>query len=307
MRLKDLIIAMQLRIAWIYLKIYLAALLSIINSFPKDETPTKKDGLANVIAQMIMSRTAHLKNMAEGVQFHNSNIGSLKFLDPTIISAFTRNIFETVAMFNLVFISHHLEDQKLILYNLWMMAGLNYRQRFTEIAKSPENIKKAKDEKLYLQQLEQEVKSTNLFQSLSISDQKKIQRKINEKDYKIQFENNQVNLLYWHDLTKIMGIKEHLLTHDYTRLSLYAHPSYVSVFQFGSMFSDKKEKEQALFSLNRAFPMLAVFVADFIKLFPQAIDVFNNLNVRDQVVINFQNLFYRGDEYLINSSLNLLE
>lgn len=90
----------------------------------------------------------------------------------------------------------------------------------------------------------------------------------------------------------------------YTYFSLYAHPSIVAVFQFEQMF-DKMEMGflyLTITNLSQFFILVSVFIGDYIKLFPETISIYNNLNLRDQIVINFRNTFARGYEYSINDS-----
>ena len=61
------------------------------------------------------------------------------------------------------------------------------------------------------------------------------------------------------------------------------------------------------FNLRIAYFMFSVFISDYIHLYPDTINTFNKLSIRDQIVINFQNTLCRGYEYSINESWQQLE
>jgi len=95
----------------------------------------------------------------------------------------------------------------------------------------------------------------------------------------------------------------------YSFLSLYAHPSNVSIFQFDQLF--RKEtmefKGMSSFMINLASWLLSAFIADFVNLFPQTLAHFNELELEDQVIVDFANRLKRNNNYSINDSYKSLE
>jgi len=51
-----------------------------------------------------------------------------------------------VGVINLIYVGANSDAEILNIYNLWVIAGLNYRQRFVQQTISAENIQKAKEE-----------------------------------------------------------------------------------------------------------------------------------------------------------------
>ena len=95
----------------------------------------------------------------------------------------------------------------------------------------------------------------------------------------------------------------------YAYFSLYAHPSNVSVFQFKDMFTRGENQflEITNHNLSHLFIFLSVFIAEYIKTFPNTLEIFNSLELKDQFIIDFKNFFLRGEEYSINDSWKELE
>lgn len=251
---------------------------------------------------MIFTKIAHIKEIAKGIEYIANDGSTLnKIIDPTLIASNTRNLYETISMFNLIYIKPDSEDGKKILYNLWVIAGLKYRQRFENIITKDKN--KEKFEKEEIKALISEIENTKLYSNLNPKEQKKIKQKIREKDYKIKIENNKVTPLSWQSSSTEMGFKMDSLNNIYTYFSLYSHPSNVSVFQFSDMFNKGNESfiEAANFNLNTFFMFLSVFIADYIKLFPDVLNIYESLPQIDQIIINSNNRLVRGPEYSINN------
>jgi hypothetical protein len=100
---------------------------------------------ARVMLQMILSKTLHIKKTFEGITYISPEGKVLldALIDPTIISVLARNLFETICAFHLIYRNTSSKDERDIVYNLWVVSGLNYRQRFSELTTKEANKEKA--------------------------------------------------------------------------------------------------------------------------------------------------------------------
>ena len=171
------------------LNIYAECLFSFIESqVPNGETQVSRHE-AKLVNQMIFTKVLSLKKMLEGINYiSTSGIKLNTIIDPTIIATMIRNIYETVSMFNIVYIQPKTDDEKLILYNLWVHSGLSFRQRFKNNAISGENIQKVSDELKHIEDIKKEIHNTELYKSLTDENKKKIEDNLKNKDYKIVFD-----------------------------------------------------------------------------------------------------------------------
>jgi hypothetical protein len=48
--------------------------------------------------------------------------------------------------------------------------------------------------------------------------------------------------------------------------------------------------------------MLSIFIADYIKTFPEVLKTYEKMGLVEQIVINFHNKIARGGDYDINES-----
>jgi hypothetical protein len=264
---------------------------------------------ARILSQMMFTKVTHLRKLVEGVGYQAKDGYRLNnIIDPTIVASLIRNVFETVAVFNLIFRNPKSEDEKTIIYGLWVISGLNYRQRFESNVSSQESLKKLEDEKKQIDQIITEVKNTNLFKNLDEKNKGKIDNVIRQKDYKIRFNNTEVINLNWQDMCAVMGLNEKLFGNIYTYFSLYSHPSQVSVFQFEHMFGKADEPFKFLTASNLKYccSLLSVFIADYINLFPETKVTFEKMEIEKQIALNALNKLLRGDAFSINDAWKIL-
>lgn len=287
------------------LNIYAEFLFKAVQIHHQEKVYTQAEADAKLIIQMILTKALHLKSVISGISYKAKDGSTLnKIIDPTIVASLIRNIYETSAMFNLIYRNTKTKNEREILYLLWVHSGLKYRQRFESSTNAPENKKKQEHEKKQINSIVAAIENNELFKKLDKKNQDKIKTKLKQKDYLIRFDGLEVIFLHWQELTEVIGIKEGILENIYTYFSLYSHPSNVAVFQFADMYKRGKEAYPELvnFNLKIAFFMFSIFIADYIKLFPSVIKTFEKMDLRDQIVINFYNTLTRGHDYSINDS-----
>jgi hypothetical protein len=291
------------------INIYTNFLYSVIEKHQTDKVNSTALAQAKLIPQMVFTKLVHLQSIIAGIHYENSSGGNIHgIIDPIVVGCQIRSTYELVSMFHMVYITPQTDDEKAILYNLWVHAGLAYRQRFTSVITTEENHQKQREELQIMEELARGIENTALYQSLGEKDQKKIQSKLKDKDYMIRFDNNQVTFLHWHNMIDVMGIKHGLLSDIYTYFSLYSHPSNVAIFQFGEMFKDGEEGFRGItaFHLKTLFVFVSVFVADYIQLFPNVIQTFNRMGLVEQNAIDFHNRYMRGYSKAINDAYKYL-
>ncbi len=291
------------------LNIYSEFLFRVVDNHRQDTPTNKVDADAKVVLQMVLTKILYIKNMVEHGVSYSSPYGSEldSIIDPTIVASLTRNLYETVAMFNVIYRNTKSQDEKTILYCLWVHAGLKYRQRFESLVTTKENTQKIEHERKQLDALVAEIESTSLFKSLNDKNQKKIRARLEDKEYLLQFKDSEVVFLHWQSVTKVIGDGNGILDAMYTYLSLYAHPSNVSVFQFRGMFRDDRAfLKLTTFKLQYVFYLTSVFIADYINLFPSVLRTFESLSLKDQIILNSYNVFLRGDSFAINDAKEML-
>ncbi|WP_421920099.1 hypothetical protein [Marinifilum sp.] len=292
-------------------EIFLEHLWNIINDHINKPVSTYAEKDAFMINQMMFTKLTHLKKLLEGVGYTSPEGGKLnEIVDPTIISSLVRNIFETTALFNLMFRQTKSSEEMVIIYNLWSISGLNYRQKFESSIEGEEGIERLEEEKKEIDALTAQIKGFETYKNLEQKSKEKIDSRIEQKDFRIVFNGNKIKCYTsWQELCNVMEIKEDIAENCYTYFSLYTHPSQVAVFQFEQMFSRQNEEFKSLtaFNLKYCFFFLSVFIADYINLFPETLETYERLSVDKQIIIESFNSLARNRDFAINNVLDKLE
>lgn len=286
--------------------VFIEAYTELIKKHHYDPITGAEEADAKILLQMMMSKLIHIKKLIEGVGYKDKSGNTIlnEIIDPTIISSLVRNLFETACAFHLIYVSPTSKEDSLVVYRLWVSAGLKYRQRFTSSLISTSNKKKAKEEQDEIDELEKQIHASNTYKRLNTRNAGKIDTKIKEKDYRIVIDGNNVKFKNWHEIPQEMGCKKDFFENIYTYFSLYSHPSNVSVFQFAEMFrkSDPAYEGKVVFNLRFCFSMASIFLSDYLKVFPTNQITFENLPIVNQAICNFHNRVIRGNHYSINDA-----
>ena len=275
-------------------------LIKIITNHHHDEVNTQVDADAKMILQMMSSKLSHLEILMNGVQIPNS-VSTI--IDPTIIANSVRNIYEMVCLFNIIYVMPNSVEEKELVYKLWVISSLKYRQMHLKETSSEENKEKLGKDRVEIETLKNEILNSNIYGNLIEHSKNLIIKCIKQKNYKIKFNGNQVEEINWQYPSSAFNS---VYSSIYNYFSQYAHPSHASVWQFGQLFVDNENTKMALFNLRLALQLYSFFLADYIKAFPKTLDTFNKLPITQQIALNSFNKGLRGDNYSINDCWKIL-
>lgn len=260
--------------------------------------PSVKDDVyknqANLICQMMLSKNAHIINSAKGI-YINDKLQDI--IDPTVIGSMVRNVFETVVMFHNVFTFHTSSEAKALVYDLWDISGFSFRQRFRDILKSNENKIKQEEELKIINSQIKKIKTSHIY--CSIKNPEAIDRLIKRKEYRFILNDSRVIPLTWQAAADLIQFKQNQMKEMYTLLSLYTHPSSVSVIQFGQMFLDGYHVGLTGLQFLILSSVNIAFLVEYVKFFPDAVNFFNKLPDDEKFVINSLIRNIRGEEHCI--------
>ncbi|GAB3926473.1 DUF5677 domain-containing protein [Mucilaginibacter myungsuensis] len=281
----------------------------ILNIHGREIPQTKAESESKLVLQMMFSKLLSLRDMLAGVNFESRDGSRINtIIDPTVVAVLVRTLYETVAMFNLVFIIPQFEEERKIMYNLWVIAGLKYRQKFSNNITIDENRQKQIAEAAEILTLTSEIEKTNVFNSLTDAGKKKIIEQIKKRDYKVKINRNDVELLSWETTIPHMNMDVEKMGPMYNYFSLYAHPSNVAVFQYVNLFDKQKNDyiQMSNFNIATGIKLISFFIANYIQLFPKVKEIFENLPLIDQIMINYHSKFITKDGRTINDTLTSL-
>lgn len=254
---------------------------------------------ANLLFQMTILKGLSVLKLSNPINYINPINGSqlLNTYDPFSTYNLVRAQFEAFCNFNNIYIqSENLESLQLK-YKLWVLSGLNYRQRFK--VETEENIKKKDKEKNQIETLIGEIENNSVFDQLEEQSQKNIRDAIKKREWQLQINGSKAYKIAWHQMMTNAGVNDSL-EDQYTFLSLATHPSNVSVFQFGSMYNENMQEFNQRMALQVSKIFLSMFVRDYCNYFPSCKNTFNKLPSICQLLINSYNSMFRSEDYVLN-------
>lgn len=261
---------------------------------------------AMILFQMVMSKGLAIQKLIDGIDYKNPKTKiSTNILDPTSIAALTRTQFEAFSNFHNIYLSS--KDQNVInlLHDIWVVAGLNERQRGIEPTVEEHKTKAAQETKK-IDGLIERIKVNSVFCKEETNKQGKILDWISKRKFEITYRNDKLVLLSQKDLFLNSGVNE-AFENQYSLLSWFVHPSYISVLQFGQMYEQKFNEQHAYTFLRISRIIMSMLIADYTMYFPIAIEEFRSLPKIDQLIIHSDNKTFRPNNEFKSDAMEDLE
>lgn len=250
---------------------------------------------AGTMLQMFVTKNISLMKMLTGVGYQASNGSGLNdILDPTTIIPHIRTMYELLCTFELVYVLPNTEEKKLILYNLWCIAGLKNRQAFNNDSMNTEQKEQCEDEAIEIKERIKAIRETTIY---NLHNNKKvIEERIDKKDYKLVIDDDNFAKAYgWKAIPQQINMnKGGVFTETYNYFSMYAHSSYIAAIQFDEMFKERDDVPIIGHMIKNAIIMNSVFISDYMAIFPETKDFFFKQDINLQMAIRVFAKMVRG-------------
>lgn len=261
---------------------------------------------AMILFQMVMSKGLAIQKLIDGVDYKNPKTEiTTNILDPTSIAALTRTQFEAFSTFHNIYLSSKDQNVTDLLHDVWVIAGLKERQRGIE-PNIEEHKVKASKEKNNIDGLIERIKGNSVFCKEDPIKQNKILEWIQNRKFEITYRNNKLVLLSQKDLFLNSGVNE-AFENQYSLLSWFVHPSYISVLQFGQMYEKNFNEQHAYTFLRISRIIMSMLIADYTSFFPVAMEEYKNLLKIDQLIIHSDNKTFRPNSEFKSDAMADLE
>lgn len=271
----------------------------------EDSKKSVWDHDGNILYQMSILKSLSLQQLAKSINYINDIDGTSleKTYDPFGMYNIVRAQYEAFCNFNNIFSQSKSEDELKLRYYLWVISGLNYRQRFK--VESDWAKKKKESEADEIAELNKLILENTFYKQLDEQSQKNIQDCIKKRDWQVKIEGNKASKIAWHEMMTNAGAND-LLEGQYSHLSMATHPSNVSVFQFSSIYVENQQEFNTKMALQLSKTFMAMFIRDYVVYFKLQNKYFDKLPLIPQMLINSYNTIFRNDNYRINDINNLL-
>lgn len=266
---------------------------------PKERNEQVNDAL--IVLQMVLGKGLAIKNLIGGLDFDNSINGTKmkELIDPTTIAVLTRTQFEAFANFHNIYNSSNDKDLTNLLYDLWVISGLKYRQATVHEDMPEEHRAKAEQEKQKIERILNAIHENPHYMALDEKQKNWVDERIKKRDFELLFNEGKFSKPGWRELFLNAGVKDVFMS-LYSLLSLSTHPSNVSVFQYNQMYEKGFNKEMAYSFLSQSTIIMAFMIAEYCKYFPIAKQKFQELPELHQYLIDSNNGNFRGKEYEVS-------
>lgn len=280
-------------------KIVTDAGFTILNQHGREKAKTVWDHDGKLLFQMTVLKSLSLLQLSNPISYSNSVDGSSlnNTYDPFAMDNLVRAQYEAFCNFNNIYIQSKSEDERVLKYNLWVLSGLNYRQRFN--VTSDYAIEKKKNEAKEIEELVAATIVNKYYLQLDEQSKKNINDGIKKRDWQFKVDGNKAYKVGWHEMMTNAGANT-MLDDQYSHLSLNTHPSNVSVFQFGSMYREGLQEFNVRMALKLSKIFIAMFIRDYCIYFSGCGEMFNKLPSIHQLLINSYNTMFRGEAYKLN-------
>lgn len=254
---------------------------------------TEQNQDAMILFQMAVSKSLAIISLIDGVQYKNRTTGASKtILDPTSIAAITRTQFEAFSTFHNIYNSNSNQDVIDLLHDIWVISGLKERQKGIEPSRTEFKLI-AEKEKIIIDKLLIRIRNNSIFQSEAKEKQDKILEWIDKRKFEVAYRNSKLVLLSQKDMYVNAGVNNDF-ENQYSILSCFVHPSYISVLQFGQMFEKDFNEEHALTFLNISRIIVSMLIVEYCNYFPIAKEEFEKLPKLDQLLVYIDNKTFRS-------------
>lgn len=300
-------------------------LMVVVNKHHKEDIHKQSEADLKVILQMLLSKTLYINQLLDGIDYRCDDFVSAKLvedsygretfalnriIDPTIVAMQVRAVFELLCTFEIIYCIPDTDEKKDIIYYLFQNEGLRYQSRLYSGVTDSRLIEQKDEEQKQIDENVSIIKNTQTYKDLSPENQAKIDKILNGKSYRLNIQEDNVDTcISWEGIPELFNLKHTLLDNIYTHFSTYAHPSYISVRNYGEMFEVENPKfiEFARMEIMFCVTLLSIFIGDYMKIFPAVKDIYLTMNTEDQIILNFYNKMFRGGDFSYSDAWKSLE
>lgn len=264
-----------------------------INTFDNE-----KIHLSNLLLQKVTLHGSSILNCGLGIDYPSDYTKGKKIMDPFSLQVLTRSLLECYLTL------HHInyaptEEENEVRFKIWTQYGLSQRAKMTFVALPQKMLKQLDYEKEQIENLKNEIFSSDDFLGLDIAKQKTLTKQI-KKDWKFAFKNDTYQHCSWQDLLNNTGVNQMLFSDTYNFFSWFAHSTSISLYQLRDIYRENREKNEVKNVLKESAIFIALAITDYIKIESETKKEFDKLSDDKKDLLNIYNFTYRNESFCID-------
>lgn len=246
--------------------------------------------------QMMFTNALAFSKLLEGMPYAKDGLWLNPIIDHRMLYSLGRTMYENLIAFELIYIIPSNDDEKKLMYCLYEAAG--YKEQLEVLSeelkeKNPDKtneISKSFDAALA------EAKSTLFYQTSSKHTQGIIYNALKSGRFRYIIQSDKtLKKIEWEEGIKCMGIKSEIFDGMYKYFSNLSHPSHWGQLQFEQSFEQILPEyiNLACTATRYVITFLSLFIADFIKIVPEAQITLDKQPYDNQQLIQLYNEMFR--------------
>lgn len=224
-----------------------------------------------------------LITLSKGIEiksnYHKNNFSKIKFLDISSILTIVRSQYETLLMYQHIYVNSKIENQQKLRFDSWIMSSMILRSKiFSETQNN--NQSRLLEEKNAIENLREIIKNNPEFQFLTEKQKVKLLEVGSGKLFK-----SWENLFYESNFTE-----DGVFSKIYYIASVYAHSEGISALQLKNskhLMDDENMREIKYIMLYYSYLMTNIMIKNIVNKFPIIKERFDTLEERLKFEVNF--------------------
>lgn len=264
----------------------------------------QKDKDAWLTIQMLFTKTSSFIQLLNGFAYQDGDVKLSPIIDPTVLFSIARDIYESISMYQLIFILPKTEEQKNVAYALYRIAGLMERQNFVFDPDNRGATKLLEEELHEIIQLRRKIKHSEYYKALPKQEKLRLMGVVNSDRPSARFlyEDTGIKPIEWEKAYLLYGLEDKAFRSLYAYLSNHTHATYLSFSQYSEAFAriNPQFKHLACMASQTLAFLLSVYIVDFCKIYESAQVVFCEQDEIHQWFIDKLNIDMRGLQYALS-------
>lgn len=279
------------------LGIFSSYLMGLMVHLHRFKSQTEQQLYTRLFIQHLFLKTRSFSRLLEGENYCNGVLVS-HIVDCSSLLSITRDIYEQLYAFELVFVLPQSNDIRNLMRNLFIMQGLKERQKYVADDSKYQKIKQT--EAAELEERSNAIRNLDFYKSLSKLSRNNLENHIKNCRFRIVVrEDGSIRKSEYDEMPTLVGIKKGLYDTIYSFTSIHAHPSSVSLKQLNSAYSEDEWLTSSCAASHMVCMLLSIFIADYCKLEPESLDFYKKQSDEIRFAIAFQNHCIRSEDYSI--------
>lgn len=282
-----------------YMKVMLDFYFDVIMSPSGRKASSYIEDDRNLWLQTMFSKGCQFVSLLDGVGYSKGISHLNPIIDFSILFTIARSVYESLIVFELLFVLPKTEEQQTILYNLFMAHGLSERLKDLDEDVKRNNQARVQNEQNDIEECQKTIEGTELYKTLDKQTKATIENALRNGKYRYLFkEDNTMVFVHYKEAYKLLRVKENLFDSIYSFFSLHGHPSYLSLIQFRDAFKDEYRADMymAKHATQCLLSFMSIFIVDYMKLNSEVKAMYDKLEEPRRFAIGMYEDAMRGEK-----------